>query len=258
MEEAIVFCDSHIHIVQAEKHTGSDDLNFAGFACCSAHEETEFYRMEQLCRSLPDSKKRGLCFGLHPQNPDIKNAAFLERVAEEKRIVAIGEAGFDFFTEEFRGTQSAQEKAWNVQLELAQKYKLPLVIHSRKSMERLFKDAASLKKINSCVFHSFPGTLSEAGFFLRRNVNAYFSFGKPLLNGAKKAIECMRLLPADRILLETDAPFQTLKGESFTSPRDIERVYKKAAEIRGVLLQELCGFVRENFLSCFSVQKNEL
>ena len=76
------------------------------------------------------------------------------------------------------------------------------------------------------LFHSFMGPPVEALSLLNRGINGYFSFGKQLLNCNKKAIACVRELPSNRILAETDAPFQTLKGEKYTAPSEIVRVYQ--------------------------------
>ena len=71
------------------------------------------------------------------------------------------------------------------------------------------------------------GPAAEAASLLNHNINAYFSFGKQLLNGNKKAIACLRELPSERLLAETDAPFQFLKGEKYTAPEDIKRIYEE-------------------------------
>lgn len=64
----------------------------------------------------------------------------------------------------------------------------------------------------------------EAQSLLDRGINGYFSFGKQLLNGNKKASACVCELPSERVLAETDAPFQFLKGEQYTDLKDIIKV----------------------------------
>ena len=275
------YCDAHMHL------SHSKEPNFAGeeqYLCLSScHSKEEF---ESLGRYLPSGRSgfshfryslhssaslrnasggatiptanvKGLVFatyGIHPQSPSIRDKsfieeelAFLENLLASKKIIAIGECGFDFFTPEFKSTAVEQEIVFNEQLFLAQKYNLPLVLHLRKAIEKIFTYSRELKKLPAVIFHSFPGTLREAQSLTNHGINAFFSFGKPILNGKKSAIECIQNLPLENLLLETDAPYQTLKGEKETFPSDIKKVYQKASELRGLSLQELSEAIYVNF-----------
>lgn len=180
--------------------------------------------------------------------------SFLEALCKEKKIIAIGECGFDFFTPDYKASAREQEIVFNEELSLAKKYNLPLVLHLRKSIEKIFTYSRELKKIPAVIFHSFPGTLREAESLKNHGVNAYFSFGKPILNGKKSALDCVTNLPLEDILLETDAPYQTLKGESETFPQDIKRVYEKACQLRNMSLEEFSEALYRNFLAAYSVR----
>lgn len=197
-------------------------------------------------------------YGIHPQSPLLKNKSFIEEELSymenliiDKKIIAIGECGFDFFTPEFKSTATEQETVFNEQLFLAQKYNLPLVLHLRKSIEKIFTYSRQLKKIPAVVFHSFPGTFREAQSLTNHGINAFFSFGKPILNGKKASIDCVQNLPLQNLLFETDAPYQTLKGETETFPTDIKKVYRKACELRKINLEELSETVFKNFHIAF-------
>ena len=219
--------DAHFHYAVC-KELGLELPSFdektvwQGISC--AHSKKEF----ELQASAPDCVIQA--YGMHPQNAEYENikesSEFLENLLQEKKISFIGEAGFDFFTEAFKKSAARQEEIWNIQLDLALKYDVPLVIHCRKANHKLFEYSKQLKKLPEVLFHSFMGPPVEALSLLNRGINGYFSFGKQLLNGNKKAIACVRDLPSNRILAETDAPFQTLKGEKFTAPSEIVRVYQ--------------------------------
>ncbi len=248
----MTFCDSHIHFEQCRLSGLLKKPLFEGdsyFALSSAHDPGEFERMEGLINNLPANMKVFPTFGLHPQNPLIENADFLERLIREKRITAIGEAGFDFFTADFKASEKKQEDCWNVELELAEKYSLPVVIHVRKAMHKIFADSKRLSKIPSVIFHSFPGSLQDAKSLQKKGVNAFYSFGKPLLNGKKSALDCVKNLPDGKILLETDAPFQTLKGEEFTRPEEIQKVFLMAAQVRASDFANLAEIIKGNFFA---------
>ena len=156
----------------------------------------------------------------------------MRNLAKEGKLDAIGEAGFDFFTQEFKNTKELQEEIFLYEVKLCQEFMLPIVIHCRKANDKLFQYSKELKKVPSVLFHSFMGSLVEANSLINRGINCYFSFGKQMINNNKKVIDCVTNLPLKNLLLETDAPFQTLKGEEYTKASEIKRVYKEAYYLR--------------------------
>ena len=202
------------------------------YGCTTAHSISEW----ETQNAAPEKEHLIQAFGMHPQSAgfiDIeKNTAFLEKLIQNKEVSAIGEAGFDYFTEEFRSNAALQEKMWNIQLDLATSANLPLVVHCRKANEKLFEYSKQLKKLPAVLFHSFMGTPVEALFLCRRGINAYFSFGKQLMNNNKKTIACMSELPLEKLMCETDAPFQFLKNQQRTYISEIKDVYKAAFSLR--------------------------
>ena len=219
--------DAHFHYAVC-KNLGielplfDDGLEWMGISCAHSREEFEIQK------TAPSSVIQA--YGMHPQNAEYENITdssdFLEDLLSKNLISFIGEAGFDFFSAEFKSAAEMQEKIFNIQLDLALKYNKPLVIHCRKANHKLFEYSRQLKKLPEVLFHSFMGPPVEARSLLDRGINGYFSFGKQLLNGNKKAIACVKELPPERVLAETDAPFQYLKGEYYTDLKDIIRVYE--------------------------------
>ena len=224
--------------------------------------------------------------GIHPQNPDINMTSLLENVLKSEKydikpdikynklstkydilqykydknmtnlskydtkydkISAIGECGFDLFTPEFKSTLDKQKEVWNYQLELAIKYDKPIIVHCRKGMCHIFESVEKLKKIKAVVFHSFSGSMVEAQSILKKGINGFFSFGKPILNGNKNAIQCVKSLPLENILLETDSPYQTLKGEVVTNPSDVLKVYKEVFNLRQEDTEVIVSKVYDNY-----------
>lgn len=252
------FCDAHFHLIPSEEALG--ELGQASFrAVTAAHFVDEFLAQEKRVRQLNGVNLLLQSFGLHPQEPLLENLPFLEGLLQEKRVQAAGECGLDFFTPEFSANAETQRKAFDAQLELAARFSVPVIVHARKAIQEIFLRAAALKKVPAVVFHSFAGTAADARSLLDKGINAYFSFGKPLMNGAKKAIFCVRSLPMERLLFETDAPYQTLKGERATSPFEIADVYQTAFELRtaGVPFEARPSFtdfaaaIEENFCRVF-------
>ncbi len=181
-----------------------------------------------------------LCFGVHPQLPRNRELTlqterlcrFLQELAERKRLDAIGETGFDHFDASYSLTSGVQKELFLLHLHTAMECQLPIVLHIRKAMDMVFCYAKELSSLPSVIFHSYSGTFREAGGLLKRKINAYFSFGTPIALNHKRAMEAAALLPCDRLLTETDAPYQPLRNRDFSSWKDIETVIQNMADLR--------------------------
>ncbi len=225
--------DAHFHYSVCKRYgidipDFGEEYEWSGISC--AH----FIKEYEVQSKAPDCVIQS--YGMHPQNAaneNIKESAdFLEGLLQRGELAFIGEAGFDFFTDEFKNAADLQEEIWNIQLELALKYDKPLVVHCRKANYKLFEYSKQLKKLPEVLFHSFMGPPVEAESLLRHGINAYFSFGKQVMNGNKKVIACVKELPHERVLPETDAPFQTLKGEDYTKLSDIKKITEEIEKIK--------------------------
>jgi len=213
-----------------------------GIACAaSSWNETEFLYQEDLAvRARADGAAAVLnCFGIHPQlaaGEGVKvgelSLDVLTRLISEHRLQAVGESGFDLFDQKFRDTEAAQERFFEAQLALALPAGLPLVLHVRKAMHKVFGYSRRLARLPAVIFHSYPGTLREGLDLLKRGVNAYFSFGTPLLLNHKQALACCGALPAERLLFETDAPYQPLRGSPLSRWSDLAPIIRQAAALR--------------------------
>ena len=249
--ENIFYFDAHFHLADCI-YDGliKDDFPKDIYACTCSHSKEEW--------ELTEGFKMAFSYGLHPQSAghiDVKtNADFLEELLQQKKLNAIGETGFDYFSEEFKEQAATQEEMFNIQLELALKYNKPLVIHCRKANEKLFEYSKQLKKVPAVLFHSFMGMPKEALSLIARGINAYFSFGKQVLNNNKKVIACVKELPDSVLLTETDAPWQFLKGEKFTHPADIKRVFEAFCQIKNQSPDQLQAAFKRNFLDLFSIK----
>ena len=267
-----LYSDAHFHFCdwqrEAKAAQGVAPSLEEGLYCACALSIEEFAACEALKESfLGSSGGIFISIGAHPQLPAvlakegkspaqarIELSRLLEAIsffAKSRRVDAIGEAGFDFYSREFAATKEAQKALFEAQLEIAQRLNLPLVIHARKAQEEIFACSFKLKRLPAVVFHGYGGAAGEAASLLRRGVNAYFSFGKALLRGSRKAAESIASMPKERLLLETDAPFMTLKDETFSSPSDIKAVCEKASRILGIPLEELKSIAAKNFLLAY-------
>lgn len=242
------YCDAHIHLAQLSVLPDMSENLF----CSASHSVGEWEKNAALQKKHPNHIFTS--FGLHPQNPDEKLLPFLENLLGSPQPPdIIGEIGFDLFNEKYKASEKKQEAVWQVCLDLAISYKKPILVHTRKAMHKIFNSVSDLKKIPAVIFHSYPGSFIEAESLLKKGVHAFFSFGKPLLNGHKNALSSAAKLGLDCILLETDAPYQTLKGEKETRPEDIRRVYEKLASLRDIPIAVLARQIEKNFKTLLEI-----
>ncbi|MDR2259090.1 MAG: TatD family hydrolase [Treponema sp.] len=249
-----------------------------GVACvASSASPEEFECHGELARRAAENGAPPVfrCFAVHPQLPAAwgpEGAAAggrelldtLGSYAAGGRLDAVGETGFDLYNGAFRNTEAVQEQLFRAHLEAALGYDLPLVLHIRRAMHKVFLYTPELRKIPAVIFHSWPGTLGEGEALLRRGINAFFSFGTTVLLNHKEARRCCASLPAERLLLETDAPWQPLRGKEFSSWADLPLILAAAAALRreagnpGNGPAELERIVEGNFFRVFHKQKQGL
>jgi len=265
-----MLADAHAHLAALLERDPAFPERLAGSAwtaCAASHDEAEWEATEALRGRLPPFASS---FGIHPQWTVWTHAELLARLAAEGRLAAVGEAGFDFYGDRPERTrnaenESAQRAVFEYQLELAERHGLALLLHLRKAMDLAFAYAPRLRRLRAAVFHSFPGSGDDARSLLDKGVNAYFSFGAPLLNGNKRAMAACAALPEDRLLSETDAPWQpprrALRPERAESgsadwcrPEDLDLVVEGMAALREAARPELDAALARNFAAAFAFE----
>ena len=187
-------------------------------------------------------------------------AAEPDRDTLHRKIIAIGECGLDHHwnpsgadgrsEEDFDSkTYQGERELFEMQLELAKKLCLPVIVHSRDAFTDTLECIQNIGYDNG-IIHCFSYGLDEAKAFLERGW--FISFGGGVTYTKRSHIEQMRELlryvPSDRILIETDAPYLSpvpLRGCPNT-PLNIEHTYKYVADMRDVSVEELSKTVDEN------------
>ncbi|MDR1252953.1 MAG: TatD family hydrolase [Treponema sp.] len=264
--------DAHCHPFDLSRvlNGAEEERRRRGVMCAaSATELEEFAYNEELARRAKAEGSPPLlpCFAVHPQLPAARNRntgdkpeaglLLLETLAREGRLAAVGETGFDLFNSAFRETEAIQDKLFAAQVETALCYGLPLVLHIRKAMHKVFAYSRTLTKCKAVIFHSWPGTLGEGEALLKRGVNAFFSFGNGILLNHREAMRCCAAFPLSRLLIETDAPYQPPRGREHSAWEDLPGILAAATALRreagtaGSLVNELETAVESNFRSAF-------
>ena len=197
--------------------------------------------------------------GIHPGDgqrlPDIDAAlseieSMLEG-AKEKKIVALGEIGLDYHYEDT--DREKQAYFFEKQLEMAEKYDLPVIIHDREAHGDCFDAVCRHPKVTG-VFHSYSGSAEMAKDLVRRGWYISFS-GVVTFKNAPKVREAVAATPLDRILIETDAPYLApVPHRGKMNHSGLMRYTAEAvAAVKGVTTDELIRATRENAKRLFGI-----
>lgn len=182
-----------------------------------------------------------------------EDLAWIESLARHPKVVAIGEIGLDYHWD--TSPKDVQHVVFREQIRLARRLGLPIVIHNRDAHEdtvRILREEGASEV--GGVMHCFSGSWEIARQCL--DMNFYISFGGPVtfLN-ARVPKEVLAKVPADRLLIETDAPYlapHPHRGKR-NEPAWVRLVAEAAAEIRGMKWEDLAHLTRENGQACFRI-----
>jgi TatD DNase family protein len=177
-------------------------------------------------------------------------AAIAEAASGGIRIAAIGEGGLDYHHME--AGAEAQGLLFSGQLKLASRLALPMIVHSREAAADTLSFIRGARASAPVIIHCFGYGPDEARAFLDLGCNVSFA-GNLTYKGSEGLRAACAIVPADRLLLETDSPYMNpmpRRGKPST-PRDIERTYALAADLRGVEVAELAETVSRNAQALF-------
>jgi TatD DNase family protein len=190
--------------------------------------------------------------GRHPNAAkgfDDADLAELRALAEHERCLAIGETGLDFYRE--GAPRADQQRAFAAQIELARHSAKPLVIHSRaadsETLAQLGDEAQGVSVVMHCF--SMPDRLEEC---LARGYAISFA-GNVTYKSASDLAAAAKLVPEDRLLVETDAPYLTpqVVRKQRNQPAFVAHTLAFLAELRGVSAQELGAAVQRTAAAVF-------
>lgn len=183
---------------------------------------------------------------------------FYKKLGKHRKVVAIGECGLDYYRMMNNELRIKQEKAFRAQIELAQEIKKPLMIHCRpsKGTDNAYEDALRILKsykLNlKSVFHFYAGSPEMTKKLLAAGL--YFTFGG-VITFVRDYDASIALIPLDRIMLETDAPYVTpapYRGKR-NEPSYVIEVARKLAELKGVDFETVAHQTTENVKKVFGI-----
>lgn len=196
--------------------------------------------------------------GIHPENINENwnnDLAVIKELAEtEPRVRAIGEIGLDYYWEKDERARARQQVVFARQMELAREMGKPVIVHDRDAHADCLEIARRYQGVPG-VFHCFAGSVEMARELLALGYHLSFT-GVITFKNARRAIEVIREVPLDRLMVETDSPY--MAPEPYRGRRNsslyVHRMAETIAEVKGVDVAEVERVTTENGKRLFGIE----
>lgn len=252
------FIDTHSHIDMIEDIELEDVLQNASDAgvkkiIIPATDEKYFEPMIEICEKYENV----FCMlGIFPEEAKTwtdKTAEKIIKLAKEsKKVVGIGEVGLDYYWD--KSFIDLQQEIFIKQIEIANELNLPIAIHDREAHKDVFDLVLKYNKNSEILLHCFSGSPEFAkecvkeGFYLALG-------GVVTFKNAKKTKEVAKIVPLDKLMLETDAPYLTpvpFRGKT-NQPSYIPLIAQEIANLRGIDISEIAKHTTQNAEKVFKI-----
>jgi len=259
-----MFIDTHAHFemcLEERKATEEDMLSSLkeNNVTYAVQISTEVKTFDWSYKFSKRNKNIFFTIGIHPssratENDLISMSNFTQKVIEANdrdRLFGIGEIGLDYYR--MRQPKDNQIRSFEYQLEIAKKFDLPVIIHSRDAKDETLKILKS-KQPKKGLMHCFSGNGKAAKEVL--DLGFFISFaGNLTYNKATDLHDAAKFVPLDRVMLETDAPFLTpvpLRGQK-NVPEYVTHTYRFFAGLKNESINKIEDDIYNNFLNFVKV-----
>lgn len=219
----------------------------AGIVCCGCNEPSSK-------KTLEIAENYDIVYGavgIHPEDVNkSSDTDFILNLISNKKCVAIGEIGLDLYWE--KENRELQIEVFKKQIEIAKEFDLPVLVHDREAHADTLEILKKYKPKG--VLHCFSGSVEMAHEILK--LGMYIGVGGVItFKNAKKLPDVVKILPEDRILLETDCPYlspEPLRGKLCHSGL-ITFTAQKVAEIKDTSTENILNLTLQNAKFLFNL-----
>ncbi|HLR54739.1 MAG TPA: TatD family hydrolase [Pseudogracilibacillus sp.] len=180
---------------------------------------------------------------------------WLESLTKHPKVVALGEMGLDYHWD--KSPKEVQQEVFRKQIRLAKKLQMPIIIHNREATADVIRilQEEDVAEIGG-IMHCYSGTLEEVQSCL--DMNFYISLAGPVtFKNAKEVKEVAKIIPLERLLIETDAPYlapHPYRGKR-NEPSYVKLVAEEIARLREMDFTTICEITTRNAFDIFGIKK---
>lgn len=258
-----MFADTHCHlsyfdeaeVINVLKRCDESGVGYLQNICTSVSE------IDGCIAFAKKYKNVSTAIGVHPCNVESDGVVSVEYLSNiflsNKNFVnAVGETGLDYYHKDTPEMRELQKKSLINHIDFASKYNLPVVIHCRSADDDFENIASSLikEKHFNCVMHCFSS--NRDFMFKMLDLGFYISFsGIVTFHNAQELQECAKVVPLDRMLIETDSPYLSpvpMRGKK-NEPSYVHYVALFLSKLLGKTPQEIGDITTRNYCKLFNV-----
>lgn len=191
-----------------------------------------------------------ITLGIHPDDVNnycCEDLKYIENNLSNNKVVGIGEIGLDYHYS--KDDKDKQIELFIKQLDLARKYNMPVVIHSRDAINdtlEILKNYKDLKKI----LHCYSGSLESAREFMK--INTFFGVGGVLtFKNSTNLVQTIKNIPIENIVIETDSPYLSPFRGNVNVPSNVREVMIKLASIKDMTYDDVLKITSSNAMYIF-------
>jgi len=253
-----MFIDTHCHLDFPEFDQDRDEVIKNARAQGVEYIINVGSSLEGSLRSLDLARQYAQVYatvGIHPHEADSFNDQAedqIKELAKEKKVVAIGEIGLDYYRN-FSGPQN-QLALFLAMIGLAKDCGLPMVIHCRQAQDevlKILKEASPVRAVVHCFSgdKNFMDECLSLGFYISFTCNVTYK-------KAQNLRDLIKLIPLDRLMLETDAPYlspERARGQR-NAPFNVKTLAEEISSIREISLEEVGRVTSDNAMKFFNIK----
>lgn len=260
------FFDSHAHyndekfnedreqIIQETYKDGITKFVCAGYNISSSLDALELSKKYEFIYSICGISPNDIPQTEQELWKEIEKISKIVKENNDKKLVAIGEIGLDYYWN--KENNEIQKQAFIAQIELANELQLPIVIHSRDASVDTIDIIREHPVNKKGIFHCCQ--LNQEMVRQALELGYYISFAGPItFKNAKNAVDVVKKVPMERILIETDSPYlspEPYRGKRNDS-RNVKFVAQKVADFKGLSLEEVAQVTYENASRIFEIDE---
>ncbi len=220
---------------------------------------TDFNEFEILCKLVDKYEQLYASIGVHPNTKASARCSsdeLISLLANNPKFIAVGETGLDYF-HDGRRSRTFQLPRFETQIEVALQTKLPLIIHTRDSIDDTLDILTEACQAGlRAVLHCFTGTWRQATRAL--DLGCMLSFtGIITFNNAHDLLDVAVRLPIERLMIETDAPYLApvpMRGKR-NEPAYVKHIAVHLAKARGISYEQFCSITTANSCEFFALNQ---